>query len=197
MNKNVCTSVYAGKELPHTLHRSDQVQHRHRSLPSLHRALGAIALFGAIAILASRRRHLHCHSSKALHLDQEVHLGFWAPLCFSVKKGPLGRRCPGASSIMPFAIIPSAASATDSQKHRQFAQHLRLVLLEARSLPLEQSLGNLNDAIRIAVPLHNIVVQKAMDNCGYQQRPGAARTSAVNNLAVWLLFSEMTKYTVF
>ncbi len=58
----------------------------------------------------------------------------------------------------------------------------------------EQTLGNLNDAIRIAV--HNIVVQKAMD-MGINKARCHPRTSAVNNLAVWLLFSEMTKYTVF
>ncbi len=37
--------------------------------------------------------------------------------------------------------------------------------------------------------------QKAMD-MEYITRP-ERRTSAINNLAVWLLFSEVTKYTVF
>ena len=56
-----------------------------------------------------------CHSSKTSTSGSRKYAGFWAPLCFSVKKGP-SRKMPWMrAASMPFAAIPSAASATDSQ----------------------------------------------------------------------------------
>ncbi len=115
-----------------------------------------------------------CHSSRP-----GVCAGFWSTLVF------LGE------SLWEDALVDSVNtvakfSAFSNGQHHRSAERLRLVLLEAKSYTVE-TLGNLNDTIRMPVAYRGQVWVSAARN--------RKNRSAINNLAVWLLFGEMTKYT--